>query len=99
MEDNDDNSLVNEIKKRIKVSNDEINLAVALHVAKVNQVICGLVVGQQVAASTKTDHRKLPRSERVAMNHRRALVNSREDYYMGPTHQSLVAENSRSCLV
>jgi hypothetical protein len=83
MEDSDDDSVVNEIKKRIKVSNDEIDLAVALHVAKVNQVICGLVVGQQ-AAMKKKDHGKLPRTVRVAKNHMRALVSSKEEY-TGPT--------------
>jgi hypothetical protein len=80
-------------RKRIKVSNDEIDLAAGLHIANINQVICGLVVGQQVAVAMKTDHRKLPQSERVA---RWALVNSREDY-TGPTPIFRVAENSRSC--
>lgn len=68
------------MRKRIRKSNEEVEVAVCMHVARVHQVIGGNKVPDPPVKTVAIDHRVLPRPERIAMNHPRALTCSLEDY-------------------
>jgi Plant transposon protein len=79
LDDSSDSSWENDIRKRVKVANEEVEVAVAVHIAKIHHVIGGNPFGPQ-AIEMQEDHRTLQRSERIEMKHARALQSTMQDY-------------------
>jgi hypothetical protein len=78
-DDSDDDSWVNDMRKRMKVADDELEGAIVTHIAKIQQVIGVIAFGPHLDSQPK-DHRSLPRSVRTTMYPLRALVTVKQDY-------------------
>ena len=76
-DDSSDSSFESDFRKRIKRSNDEVDYAVANLAITIQQTIVSEVIAK---GRVKVDHRLLPRQERVKMEHREALRNTKRDY-------------------
>jgi hypothetical protein len=78
-DDSDDDSWVNDMRKRMKVADDELEGVIVTHIAKIQQVIGVIVFGPHLDSQPK-EHRNLPRSVGTIMYSLRALGTVKQDY-------------------